>query len=102
MNDHIFECDQCSRLFDSPGKVRATYEWCKKTLNEEELLGTEHLEYEQLVGYVDAGAPELRRLAVIEGRTAACPPIALRGNHTQAERLHDLYDSSGDVITERG
>ena len=49
INDHIFECDQCFRLVDSPEKVRAAYE----AVNKYVLLGVEHLDYDQVEGYVD-------------------------------------------------
>ena len=44
INDHIFECDQCFRLVDSPEKVRAAYE----AVNKYVLLGVEHLDYDQV------------------------------------------------------
>jgi hypothetical protein len=49
INDHIFECDQCFRLVDSPEKVQAAYEAANKYV----LLGVEHLDYNQVEGYVD-------------------------------------------------
>ena len=49
INDHIFECDQCFRLVDSPEKVQAAYE----AVNKYVLLGVEHLDYDQVEGYVD-------------------------------------------------
>ena len=48
-NDHVFECDQCFRLVDSPEKDQAAYEAINKYL----LLGEEHLDYGQVAGYVD-------------------------------------------------
>ena len=60
INDHIFECDQCFRLVDSPEKDQAAYEAINKYL----LLGEEHLDYGQVAGYVDGTLDAEDRVSV--------------------------------------
>jgi hypothetical protein len=53
INDHLFECDRCFRLFDSPDKVGRTYEAFKKIISPGAVRWHKHLDYDQLEGYVD-------------------------------------------------
>jgi hypothetical protein len=73
MNDHLFECDQCLRLCDSPDKVGRTYEAFRKFL-ETEARWKEHLDFEQLEGFVDGttGADTTRQVLAHIADCAEC------------------------------
>ena len=64
MNDHICSCDQCSRHFESPEKVRKAYDAILKELRVETTHWPEHMAYEQLAGFVDDTLDQTDREAV--------------------------------------
>lgn len=53
VNGHIFECDQCYRLLESPDKLRMAYDAISHDFKAALLYRHEHLDYGQLAGYVD-------------------------------------------------
>ena len=53
VNGHIFECDQCYRLLESPDKLRMAYDAMSNDFKAALLYWHEHLDYGQLAGYVD-------------------------------------------------
>ena len=72
-NDHIFECDQCFRLVDSPEKLKAAYEAMTKDL--EAALLDEHLDYSQVEGYVD-GTLDAQDRESVSNHIGDCPQCA--------------------------
>jgi hypothetical protein len=63
INEHVFECDHCSRLFESPQSMRAAYQQIRNDL---EAARYEHLEYREMQGYVDGTLDTAERENVLD------------------------------------
>jgi hypothetical protein len=89
MNDHLFKCDQCLRMLDSPSAVARAYRAFRKFLSPEPRW-QEHLDYEQLERFVDgtASADTTRQVLAHIADCAEC-----RGSIRDLRELKERIES---------
>jgi anti-sigma factor RsiW len=92
INDHLNACDQCRREFDSPDKVKRTYEAFRKTLRHQ-AAWPEHLTFVQLEGFVD-GTASADTIRQVLSHMAECPECR--------DEIRDLKGLKDRTVSQKG